>query len=668
MTNLLAQETSPYLLQHADNPVAWRGWNEAALAEARAADKPILLSVGYAACHWCHVMAHESFEDPAIAALMNEHFVCIKVDREERPDLDAIYQRALALMGEQGGWPLTMFLTPAGEPFWGGTYFPPAPRYGRPSFPQVLQGLAQAWKDKRDAVAANVKTLVGALDERAAANQDAVAVSVALVDQVAERLAQEFDPVHGGIKGAPKFPQCSILELVWRAGLRCDSATLKQLVTLSLDRMSQGGIYDHVGGGYARYSTDAVWLVPHFEKMLYDNAQLIDLLTSAWQTTGARLYAARVAETVEWLAREMIAEGDAFAATLDADSDGEEGKYYVWTEAEIDAALGEDAAAFKAAYDVTAAGNWEGHVILNRSQRMLLGDAGFEDKLAHGRAILFRLREERVRPGRDDKVLADWNGMMIAALARAGFAFGRVDWLQLATRAYAGITAQLVKDGRLHHSFRLGRLGAEGNLDDHAQMIRAALALHEMTGAPAYLDDAERWAEAVEGFFAAETGGYYFTASDAEGLIVRMRHAHDNATPSGNGVMAMNLARLFYLTGKAVYRRRAEGVIAAFSGELARNFFPLCTLLNAAVLLDQAVQVVIVGVRGEAGTDALLAAVARAAIPDLVLQVVAPGEGLAPAHPAHGKGQVGGKATAYVCRGPVCSAPVTAPADLAAAL
>ncbi len=674
--NLLGRETSPYLLQHKDNPVHWRAWGEAASAEARARDVPILLSVGYAACHWCHVMAHESFEDEATAHLMNELFVNVKVDREERPDVDTIYMSALHLMGEQGGWPLTMFLTPAGEPFWGGTYFPPDSRWGRPGFKDVLRGIAQAWTNKRGEVRENVKVLVGALRERQVSTPGG-SIEPGTLDRIADHLAGAFDPVHGGLKGAPKFPQCAIVELLWRAWLRSGrktgNAQLRHMVTVTLDRMSQGGIYDHLGGGFARYSTDAEWLAPHFEKMLYDNAQMIGLLTLVWQDTKSPLYAARVAETIAWLEREMIAEHGAFAATLDADSEGEEGKFYVWTAGEIDTLLGADAAFFKEQYDVSAGGNWEGHTILNRSRTMLLGDADHEARLARCRAVLFAARAARIPPGRDDKVLADWNGLMIAALARAGLAFERPEWIALGQRAFDAVTTHLrgpddaFDAGRLRHSYRQGRARHTAMLDDYAGMALAAVTLHEVTGEPRFRDqairlvaDAERW------YWDAAGGGYCFTASDARDLITRTKSAHDNATPSGNAVMAQVLARLYFLTGDTALRDRAEATIGAFTGELGKNFFPLPTLLNAAELLQRALQVVIVGRPDDPGTRILLRTLATtASLPDLVLQLVPPESGLPAGHPAHGKGLVGGRAAAYVCEGPVCSAPLTEAAALA---
>ena len=417
MPNALANARSPYLLQHQDNPVEWREWSDETLALARREDKPILLSVGYAACHWCHVMAHESFESPEVAAAMNRDFVSVKVDREERPDIDAIYQHALALMGEQGGWPLTMFLTPEGEPFWGGTYFPPEPRYGRPGFPQVLEQIAGLWRQDRGRIDQSRDQLVAAL-KRLATPEGGERPDAAFAERVARAIAEHVDAVHGGIGGAPKFPQAPVLELIWRTSLLTGDRTLRQRTLHTLARISQGGIYDHLGGGFARYSVDAFWLVPHFEKMLYDNAQLLHLLASAWAATGELLFRERAAETVAWLEREMLEDG-AFAASLDADSEGEEGKFYVWTADEIDALLGPDAPAFRLAYGVTANGNWEGKTILNRLHEPGLPGPAEADTLRRCRQSLLEARERRVRPGRDDKVLADWNGLMVWALAEA---------------------------------------------------------------------------------------------------------------------------------------------------------------------------------------------------------------------------------------------------------
>jgi hypothetical protein len=666
--NRLGQETSPYLLQHADNPVHWHAWGPDAFAEAAKSNRPILLSVGYAACHWCHVMAHESFEDAGTAALMNDLYVNIKVDREERPDIDTIYQHALALTGEQGGWPLTMFLTPTGEPFWGGTYFPPSARYGRPAFRDVLKRISEIYRDEPDKVTANTTALRDAL-ERMSQNQPAGAVPIAVLDQLAQQFMSMVDTAQGGLKGAPKFPQVPVFELLWRAYRRTGTRTYRDAVLVTLDRMSQGGIYDHLGGGFARYSVDDYWLVPHFEKMLYDNAQLIDLLTLAWQETRSTLYAARVAETAGWVAREMTTAEGGFASSLDADSEGVEGKYYVWTEEEIDRLLGADAAAFKAAYDVTALGNWEHKTILNRSRNPLLGAPDAEAKLAASREILLKERVTRIPPGLDDKVLADWNGLMIAALANAGRVFGRKDWIDLAARAFTFVRENMIENGRLRHSWRAGRLAHPATLDDYANLSRAALALYAATFDRSYIDLAEAWTVVIENHYRDEKGGgYFFTADDVGDLIVRTKTAQDQATPAGNATLVGVFARLHHLTGDDVYRARAEALVAAFSGGLERGAFGLTTLLNNNELLQNALQVVVCGAPGDDATAALLRAVDERSLPNRVVQLVPPGAALPPSHPAHGKTAVGGCATAYVCRGTTCTLPLADAGALAAEL
>ncbi|MFN4283636.1 MAG: thioredoxin domain-containing protein [Alphaproteobacteria bacterium] len=668
--NLLSQETSPYLLQHKDNPVHWRAWGPEALAESRETNKPILLSVGYAACHWCHVMAQESFEDRATAAVMNRLFVNIKVDREERPDIDGIYQAALQLLGEQGGWPLTMFLTPDAEPFWGGTYFPPEAKYGRPAFVDLLLKASEVFKTQPHDIALNAAKIKTALDAMGQPKKGAL-IPVSILDQVAERILREFDMEHGGLGSAPKFPHSSHFELIWRAYLRGGKTALRDAVVLSLEKMSQGGIYDHLGGGFARYSTDQKWLVPHFEKMLYDNAQLIEILTLVWQETRQPLFAQRVEETVQWLTREMVTPDGGFGATLDADSEHEEGKFYVWSEAEIDAALIDvpvaDLALFKRVYDVSAAGNWEGKIILNRTAHAELLSDEEEAALARLRAKLLAVRAGRVRPGWDDKMLADWNGMMIATLAFAAGVFGRADWRDMALRAYATVKAKLGDGDRLFHSYRDGQRRGAGMIDDYAQMARAALALFEATGATEPLADAERWIGTLDAhFWDAKDGGYYFTADDAEGLIVRRRDATDQATPAGNAVAAGALARLWYLTGKEEYRARAEETVAAFAGEIARNFFPLPSLLNANQFLQHGVQIVLTG--DGAAAHALRAAAESVSLPDRVVQHVAPGQALPASHPAHGKQAPDGAAAAYVCVGQTCTLPISDPVQLVEAL
>jgi uncharacterized protein YyaL (SSP411 family) len=663
--NLLRHASSPYLQQHAGNPVHWRPWGEGALAEARAAGKPILLSVGYAACHWCHVMAHESFEDAETAALMNALYVNIKLDREERPDIDALYMNALHMLGEQGGWPLTMFLTPEAEPFWGGTYFPPEPRWGRPSFRQVLAGVAEAFRQDGAKVAQNVAALKGGLAKMAAATPGPLPTTAQL-NQVALGLVRSTDAGEGGLAGAPKFPNPPIFRFLWQMSFRLGQPACAEVTHLLLRKMSQGGIYDHLGGGYARYSTDAIWLAPHFEKMLYDNAQLLELLALAHAAAPEPLYAARAAETVDWLAREMLAEDGAFAATQDADTEGEEGRFYVWSKAEIDALLPPgDAALFARVYDVTAEGNWEHKTILNRRNHPAPLSPAEEARLDACRATLFAARARRPAPGRDDKVLADWNGLMIAALARAATVFGRPDWRVLAETAFAAIARHLAApDGRLHHAWRAGRVTAPGLLEDQAIMARAALALHEATGSAVYLDQAIAWVEATHRHFAAPEGGHFTSADDAADILVHGLTAADNATPSGNGILAEVEARLFHLTGEPRWREAAERSIGAFAGHQALAAMP--GLLAAADLLTEGAAVVVAGPGTHYATQALLAA--ALAHPDPAIVVLRGSDALTAAHPAHGKGMLDGAPAAYVCRHGSCALPVGDPASLAGLL
>jgi uncharacterized protein len=663
MRNRLAGATSPYLLQHSANPVHWQPWDAVALAAARSSDKPILLSVGYAACHWCHVMAHESFENPAIAALMNEHFVNIKVDREERPDLDQLYQHALALLGQHGGWPLTMFLTPAGEPFWGGTYFPPEAHYGRPGFAEVLETVARIWRDDRERVASNTTALKDAL-ARLATPARPEALSPAFVAETAQRLTQAFDTVHGGFAGAPKFPQAPVLHLLWRQGLATGDPAIRQAVLHTLVNLCQGGIYDHLGGGFARYSVDALWLVPHFEKMLYDNAQLIALLSDAAAETHNPLFAARVAETVGWLEREMLV-GDAFASSLDADSEGEEGKFYVWDAAEIERLLGPDARAFRLAYGVTDGGNWEGRTILNRLHQAALGPPGDEAALRSSAEVLLAARARRVRPGRDDKVPADRNGLTIAALARASAVLRRPQWLERAQAAFAFVCREMASGDRLAHSWRAGRRLDLAFLDDYAQMAVAALALFEHTARPEYLQRARAWIARLDIDYLDPAGGYFQTAADAGDVLVRPKNAQDGPTPAANGTLVAVLARLYALTGEDPYRARAEQLVEVFSGEARRNPAAHAALLSGYGLLAEPVQVVVMAVANDPALAQLRATALGAPAPDLIVLTVPPGVPLAEDHPAAGKTPVEARATAYVCVGRVCLPPVTVPDQLA---
>lgn len=659
--NRLADETSPYLLQHKTNPVDWWPWSPAALAEARRTQKPILLSVGYAACHWCHVMAHESFEDEATAAVMNELFVNIKVDREERPDIDQIYMNALHLLGEQGGWPLTMFLNSDGEPFWGGTYFPNVSRYGRPAFVDVLREVARIFREEPGKVAQNRDALLARLKERgdsknASGNTSNLGVSE--LDQAAVQIARATDPVHGGLRGAPKFPQCTMLEFLWRAGARKSDARFFDAVDLALTRMSRGGIYDHLGGGYARYSVDERWLVPHFEKMLYDNAQILDLLALEFARSGNTLFKVRAAETVAWLAREMTTAEGAFASSLDADSEGEEGKFYVWSAAEVETVLGaENAANFSAAYDVTAEGNFEGHNILNQLNSLGVNPAPEAD-FAEARKLLQDERSKRVRPGLDDKVLADWNGLTIAALAQAAAVFGESGWLSMAERAFGFISTAMTKGDRLGHSFRDGKLLYPGLASDFAAMTRAALALFEATQRRDYLDKAIAWQGALERWHAEiGKGSYFLTAADAEGLVIRPHATTDDATPNHNGVIGQNLVRLAALTGERRFRDRADELLGATLPNAASNVFGHLSILNAFDMRLNFAEIVIAG-EGE-GADKLFTA--ALALPAAIRSVLRARDAatLPAMHPAQAKIAATQGAAAFVCRGETCSLPVT---------
>ncbi len=666
MENVLGQETSPYLLQHKANPVHWQPWGKEALDEAKKTGKPILLSVGYAACHWCHVMAHESFEDPATAAIMNNLFINIKVDREERPDIDQIYQTALALLGEQGGWPLTMFLTSKGEPFWGGTYFPVDDSYGRPGFKHVLETVHGIFKNEPEKVSKNRDILRKSLKKMNETGEgDRPKLTLEVLDRIAERYSEEVDPEHGGIGSAPKFPHTYVLENMWRSYLRTSNESLAEAVIKALTHMSQGGIYDHLGGGYARYATDVAWLVPHFEKMLYDNAQILDLMLLVQAETKSELFKDRIYETIEWVFREMIAENGAFSATIDADSEGIEGKFYVWTEEKIRKVLGDKAEQFLEFYDVEPDGNWEGVSILNRLAYPTRLDEETEVFLKECRAVLFKEREKRIRPGLDDKVLTDWNGMMIATLAKAGDYYDEPEWLDRAESAFFAITSTAMeKDGRLYHSYRLGQAKHKGLLDDYANMCRAALTLYEITGRAIYMDQAQQWVGILNKHFWAKDDGYCLTADDAESLIIRTKNANDNATPAGNGVMIEVLARLHYLTGGRDYFENAKEMVQVFSVEIGRNFFPLSTFLNNFETLISAKQIIIVGDRAEEETTAFLSALKDYSLPNKVVNVLKNTEHLPFDHPANGKTAKDGKTTLYLCTGPTCSEPVTSLSEI----
>jgi uncharacterized protein YyaL (SSP411 family) len=660
--NRLAKATSPYLLQHKDNPVDWREWGVEAFAEATATGRPVLLSVGYAACHWCHVMAHESFEDEGVAAVMNELFVNIKVDREERPDVDHIYMSALHLLGEQGGWPLTMFLTPGGEPFWGGTYFPKEPKFGRPGFVNVLREVSRVFHGEPERIAHNRRLLIERLGEAGRGQVAGRDLGLADLDAIGERLVGAFDPAHGGLTGAPKFPNPMMIEFLARYARRSGSAEARDRVLVTLERMALGGIHDHLGGGFARYSVDERWLAPHFEKMLYDNAQLLELYAVFAAETGSALFRFAAEGIVAWLSREMVTPEGAFASSLDADSEGVEGKFYVWSLDEIRAVLGPDADLFARVYDVTEHGNWEETNILNRLRSGWSDDPALEARLARMRDTLLSHRAARIRPGLDDKVLADWNGLMIAALVRAALALERPEWIELARRAFAFVGGQMSRGDSLGHSWRAGQLIFPGFALDHAAMMRAALALHEATGEAAYLDRARAWRQVLmHDYLVTATGVLAMTAVNADPLVVRPQPSHDDAVPNANGVFAENLVRLAALTGAEEDRGLAEDALSTLARVAGPALLGHTTILNA---LDVHLRGLTVVVANDTAGD-LTGAALRLPYLERSVSRIADSGALAPDHPAKSAAFTGAGPQALICADMRCSLPIATTAELA---
>ena len=663
VNNRLSKQTSPYLLLHADNPVHWQPWDEQALQLAQRENKPILLSIGYSACHWCHVMAHESFADSSTATIMNEHFVNIKVDREERPDLDTIYQTALANMGQQRGWPLTMFLSPSGDPYAGGTYFPPEARHGFPAFKEVMLLAADTYVADPEKAKKNTARLITELGHHQSPKGE---LSVELMNHAANQLLDNVDVVYGGLGMGAKFPQPMFQELMWRAYCRTGHTSYRTAVETTADHMCSGGIYDHLGGGFARYSVDDRWLIPHFEKMLYDNALIISLLTLIWQGIKKPLYENCIKESIDWMIREMQTPNGGFATSLAADSDGYadtepgEGAFYIWDEAEIDNLLGDDADEFKAYFGVSGEGNWEGVNILNRIESPYDQDRITERRLSALKEKLRIARERRPRPELDDKVLVDWNGLAIAALAEASITFHCPQWLDAACKAYESIMNTAGDGNLLYHSYRLKQHSDIAILDDYANMSHAALRLFEATNDPAYLNQAQAWvAVANKHYWDKKEGGYTFTADNAASVIVRTKTASETSTPSGNGVMVGVLARLYALTLEEDYRQRAETILSTFSMQVSSNYLGMATLINNSELLRDLTQIIVLGDSESQETQCLLKAISETSLPNRLLQVLSPDTKLPASHPAAGKTQIDNKGTVYICRGTTCQLPVT---------
>jgi hypothetical protein len=707
-TNRLIHETSPYLLQHAHNPVDWYPWGPEALARAAAEDKPILLSVGYSACHWCHVMAHESFEDPDTAALMNELFVNVKVDREERPDIDAIYMEAVQAMTGRGGWPMTVFLAPDGRPFYGGTYYPPEPRYGMPSFRQLLRAIAEAWQERRREMESAGDRMADALKRSAALRPADTALAAGVLDKAAQNLMRNLDPYEGGFSDAPKFPQPMNLDFLLQNWRRTGDEKQRKAVTYTLAKMARGGIYDQLGGGFHRYSTDAHWLVPHFEKMLYDNAQLARTYLHAWQTTGEAELRRVVEETLDYVLREMTSTEGGFFSTQDADSEGVEGKFFVWTPDEVLALLGPgDGPLFSAYFDVTARGNFHegGHStnilhaqddLEDAAEKLKVSEEQLAAAIARGRKILFDARERRVHPGLDDKILAEWNGLMIHALAEAGAVLGRADYVQAAVRGAEFVLTRMARSQeshreashsgvrgqepglrpssfalRLFRTYNAGRAHLNAYLEDYAAFALGLVALYEATFELRWLEAAAALAQTIlTEFRDADGAGFFQVSADHEKLVVRRKDFIDSAIPSGNSLTAELFLKLAALLGDDIagYRGHAEGILRLMAdgmGEQPLAFGRLLCALDLYLNPDQ--EIAIVGDPAAADTRALLAEVRRHYLPNGVLTLAAPGDATAPEliPLLADRGQIGGHATAYVCRNFVCKLPVIDPEGLA---
>ena len=672
MENRLAHEASPYLQQHAENPVDWYPWGDEAFAEARRDDKPILLSVGYAACHWCHVMAHESFEDPDTAAVMNEHFVNVKVDREERPDVDSIYMGAVVALTGQGGWPMTVMLTPDGAPFFGGTYFPPTPRYGMPSFRQVLESVVNAWKTRRAEVTHSAEQITDQLNRMALAGAEQAAVDDKALETAKSNIQRQFDSTRGGFGQAPKFPQAMTIEFLLRYYLEYDDAAALLMAERTLEAMARGGMYDQLGGGFARYSTDNKWLVPHFEKMLYDNALLSMVYLHAWRVTERPMYRRIVEETLDWVMVEMRHELGGFYSSLDADSEGIEGKFYVWDAAEIEQSLGDNAPLFMRYFGVTDPGNWEGSNILfvaseldSLAAEFDLAEEQVRATIGQGRNELYAIRAQRPWPGLDTKVLTAWNGLMLASFAEAGRDLGRDDYLETA-RANAVFLQEHLRheDGRLQRSWKEGH-GARFNayLEDYAYLAQGLLALYQSTFDARWYDWAQELIDMILTHFVDDrNGGFYDTSQDHEALILRPKDVQDNATPSGGAAAANAMLQISLLNGDRKYWDAAVTAASALGELPATHPTGFAHWLSATSLIQSdALEVAIVGEPDAPDTRQLLEVVFQHYRPNMV---VAAGFDEERVPLLRDRPQIGGKATAYVCRRFVCKAPVTGSSEL----
>ncbi len=684
MPNRLANETSPYLRQHAENPVDWYPWGAEALDAAREQNRPILLSIGYAACHWCHVMAHESFENPRIAGLMNQHFINIKVDREERPDIDSIYMLAVQMLTGQGGWPMTMFLTPDGKPFYGGTYFPPEDRQvgaGQvmPGLPRIIDAVVEAYSNRRDEVESSADQIRTQLDSHFQASLKPSRLSIDALGEAEQSLYQQFDSANGGFGGAPKFPPSMVIEFLMRRIYRTGSWRAQEMLTTTLERMARGGIFDQLGGGFHRYTVDAIWLVPHFEKMLYDNALLSRDYALAWQLTGDELYRQTANDTYDYVRREMTSDEGGFYSSQDADSEGEEGKFYVWTPDEIDAVLGEeDGQIFQRYYSVVAKGNFEGSNVLSvpRGPAQIALEFGvpaaeLHQRIQGAREKLYEARAKRIWPGRDEKILTAWNALMLRSLAEGGVALDRADLIEMAERNAQFIRDRLSVDGRLLRTFKDGEARIDAYLEDYANLIDALVSLYEATFDSEWISWARDLASRmIDEFWNDEQSAFFDTSESGEALIARPKDVFDNATPSGNSVAAEALLRLSLLTGDDDFGRRASQILeqyGAFAAEQPNGFGRMLCAYDFA--MGDVHEIAVVGAQDRPETQELLGILRGHYLPWKVVALSQPGkDGVEQIPLLAERTEVSGKPTAYVCQNFVCQLPVTTADDLASQL
>ncbi|MGH7771600.1 MAG: thioredoxin domain-containing protein [Candidatus Binatia bacterium] len=669
-TNQLIHETSPYLLQHAHNPVDWHPWGEEAFQKAKTESKPVLLSIGYSACHWCHVMEQESFENEEIAALMNDNFVNIKVDREERPDLDEIYMNAVQMLTGRGGWPMTVFLTPEGKPFYGGTYFPPEDRYGVPGFPKILKAVAEAYRERPQEVEKSVEQILNALNRPSNFQESQRPFSRDTMAQSAEQLSQAYDPDYGGLGRAPKFPNAGVFEFFLRHYRLSKNRHFLEMVTHTLTKMAEGGIYDHLGGGFHRYSVDEKWLVPHFEKMLYDNAQLIRTYVQVFCLTQEPLFKRVVEETLGYLLREMLHPEGGFYSTQDADSEGEEGKFFIWSPEEIMRIVGEEASEILCrTYDVSDFGNFEGknilHPILTLEQSAKLFKRDLKEiqgMMAEAKTKLFQEREKRVKPFRDEKILISWNGLMLSGLAEASKISPDARYLQAAEKTVNFIFTKMFEGGLLLHTCKDGQAKLHGYLDDYAFLIVGLLDLYEASLERSTLEQALQLAETmIREFWDDIEGAFFYTGKSHEQLISRTKPAFDGSIPSGNSIATQALLRLYHYTGREDYLKRAEKVLRLYYDAMEKQPFGFAHMLSALdFYLEKPKEIVLVGEKKDRATQDLLSKIHSLYLPNKTLQLVAPGESLKKTSPLlEGKTQLNGKPTVYVCHNFTCSQPVT---------